>query len=69
MPRHRQSTSFGRIYGGIKPWVTDKGVEVWMWRKGRRVRFLTAAGRQIGPEQYNVAPAIAYAYHHGWREP
>ncbi len=37
-----------------------------MWRKGQRVRFYTPNGRQVGPEQANVAPAVAYAMAKGW---
>ena len=56
---------WGRQYGteGIE---TPAG-RVFMYRKGQRVRFYTSEGEQIGPEQSNVAPAIAYALTHGWR--
>jgi len=39
---------------------------VWMFRKGQRVRFYNDDGLQIGPEQFNVAPAVAYAISNGW---
>jgi hypothetical protein len=38
-----------------------------MYRKGQRVRFYDERGRQVGPEQSNVAPAVAYAQSQGWR--
>lgn len=61
---------FGSIYGGSAPaYVTTDGVEVWMWRKGQKVRFYTADGTQVGPEQPNVAPAVAYALSNGWTDP
>lgn len=62
---------FGSIYGDpSKPsFITDSGVEVWMWRKGQRVRFFTADGAQIGPEQANVCPAICAAFAAGWSDP
>lgn len=60
--------NFGSVYGGADPsYITDKGVPVWMWRKRQAVRFYDADGRQHGPEQRNVAPAVAYAIHYGWR--
>lgn len=63
--------NFGTVYGDPKTpsYITDKGVPVWMWRKGQKVRFFTADGEQIGPEQSNVAPAIAAAAAAGWRDP
>lgn len=58
--------AFGKPYGGEAR--TKSGVRVHMYRNGRnRVRWYTYSGRQIGPEQSNVAPAIAYAVAHGWR--
>lgn len=49
---------YGRMYGGDRPWITDTGLQVWMWRKGQKVRFLTATGKQIGPTHANVYPAM-----------
>ena len=57
---------FGVPYARGFDWLTPEGVLVEMWRKGQRVRFFDADCKQHGPEQYNVAPAIAYAYAHGW---
>lgn len=45
---------------------TDAGEVVTMYRRGQHVRFYTADGRQVGPEQSNVAPAVAYTMAHGW---
>jgi hypothetical protein len=60
--------NFGSIYGGADPsYITDAGVPVWMWRKRQAVRFYDAEGKQHGPEQSNVAPAMAYARYKGWR--
>ena len=39
---------------------------VWMFRKGQRVRFFDRHGDQVGPEQSNVAPAIAYSMRERW---
>lgn len=39
-----------------------------MWRKGQRVRFYTNSGEQIGPQQSNVGPAVAYALASGWSD-
>lgn len=63
--------NFGTIYGDetTPAYVTTEGQEVWMWRKGQRVRFLTAGGDQVGPEQANVVPAICYAAYMGWIDP
>jgi len=47
---------------------TDRGLIVTMYRKRQKVRFFTEAGRQIGPEQANVGPGIAYAMVHGWQD-
>ncbi len=53
-------------YSG-RPWTTPRGRVVWIYRKGQRVRFFDAAGRQVGPEQSNVAPGVSYAHYKGWR--
>jgi predicted kinase len=64
---------WGEIYaprpGGVPDYFTDNGIAVWMFRRGQRVRFFDSAGNQVGPEQGNVAPAMAYATHEGWRAP
>jgi len=57
---------WGRIWGSSRPIITDTGLEVLIYRKGQRVRFYTLGGEQVGPEQANVAPAVAYAMAHGW---
>jgi len=49
-------------------YVTDRGIKVTMLRRRQRVRFYTDKGRQIGPEQANVVPAIAYTMAHKWEE-
>ena len=64
--------TFGAIYGDPTAgpqYITDGGVTVWMWRKGQRVRFLTAEGDQVGPEHRNVFPAICAASAAGWIDP
>jgi hypothetical protein len=55
--------TFGTRYGS--PWRAGSRV-VWMFRKGQRVRFFTAAGVEVGEEQRNVAPAVAYMNAQGW---
>lgn len=66
----KPSPRFGKLYGGELPsyWVptVGEGGPVWMWRKGQRVRFHDHKGIQVGPEQANVAPAVAYAMSRGW---
>ena len=58
---------FGRAYGGSPAYITGDGVAVTMYRNGRnKVRFYTTDGQQIGPEQSNVAPAVAFAIAQGW---
>ena len=39
-----------------------------MFRKGQRVRWYDRNARQVGPEQYNVAPSLAYALSHRWTD-
>lgn len=55
---------WGRPYGGSAFLMPD-GL-VWMFRKGQRVRFYDVHADQLGPEQANVAPAMAYAHSQGW---
>lgn len=57
---------FGRPYGH-NPMVTDTGIEVWMWRKGQKVRFFDCNGQQVGPEHANVVPALLSVWKRGWR--
>jgi hypothetical protein len=40
-----------------------------MHRKRQAVRFYDAKGEQVGPEQTNVAPAVASAIDAGWHSP
>ena len=57
------SERWGESWGFL---VTPRGRRVEMQRKGQRVRFFDDRGRQVGPEQSNVAPALAYARSLGW---
>ena len=50
---------------GDAPIKTPQG-DVFMFRRYQRVRFYNEYAEQVGPEQSNVAPAIAYAMHMGW---
>ena len=62
---------WGRIYGSTDnpDFFTPDG-PVNMFRKGQRVRFYNDKGEQIGPEQANIAPAVAYGLTHpDWRAP
>lgn len=62
--------NFGRIYGDAScpSYITPEG-PVWMYRKGQKVRFFTAEGVQVGPEQNNVGPAVVAAAAAGWIDP
>lgn len=62
----RIEPGWGKPYGGDEPWITPRGGQRWMYRKGQRVRFFDSRGRQVGPEQSNVVPAIAAAFSMGW---
>lgn len=57
------NVTFGARYG--RPWKTGSRV-LWMFRRGQRVRWFTAGGVQVGPEQRNVVPAVCYANSQGW---
>lgn len=61
------SPGWGQPYGSptAPAYWTDEG-PIWMFRKGQRVRFYDEDGGQVGPEQANVAPAVAYAHSRGW---
>lgn len=69
LPEHlHRHFLWGDPYGGDSPsYTTREGVPVRMRRKGQRVRFFDPRGLQVGPEQPNVAPAVAYAMSQGWR--
>jgi hypothetical protein len=55
--------------GDAPSYVTDQGVEVWMYRKGKKVRFFDRVANQVGPEHANVLPAMAWALANGWLTP
>lgn len=57
---------WGEHYAGTTPDYRTPQGPVWMFRRGQRVRFYAADGTQVGPEQPNVAPAVAYAFSQGW---
>jgi hypothetical protein len=57
---------WGERYSGPCPAYQSPEGPVWMFRKGQRVCFYNDDGLQVGPEQSNVAPAVAYAISHGW---
>jgi len=59
---------WGEVYGGSAQFHDSRGRVVWMCRRGQKVRFYRSSGRQVGPEQSNVAPAIAWALKQGWRD-
>lgn len=57
----------------MTPWGSEwgryrlpDGRVVSMQRRTIRVRFFDEAGKQVGPELPNVAPAIAYAASQSW---
>ena len=57
---------FGAPYGS--PMVRPDGSLVYMRRHRQRVRWFAMFGWQVGPEQRNVAPALAYALSLGWKD-
>lgn len=57
--------AWGKPYG--LPYHSPEG-ELKMHRKGQKVRFFNKAGQQVGPEQANVAPAVAYAMSQNWKD-
>jgi hypothetical protein len=66
----RTDPKWGHTYGDDRPaFVTPEGVELWMQRKGQRVRFYDADGVQHGPEHANVYPATVAAFAAGYRDP
>jgi hypothetical protein len=58
----------GKPYSGLVD-VNADGQRITMYRGPRQAcRFYDAdTGEQVGPEQSNVAPAIAWAMAHGFR--
>ena len=56
--------SWGQPYGGVVQMTN--GSWATLYRKGQRCRWYSE-GKQIGPEQGNVAPAMAWAMSQGWR--
>ncbi len=63
---HKPKKQWGQRYGD-DPYRIADGRMVWMHRKGQKVRFYTADGDQVGPEQSNVAPAVAFARNQNWK--
>lgn len=59
--------TWGKPYG-IPLWRRSDGLRVTMRRCRIACRFYDDAGRQVGPEQSNVAPAIAWALSHGYTD-
>lgn len=59
---------FGRPYGE-EPMVNNRGRQIFMHRRGQKVRFYDRNGRQVGPEHRNVAPAMAWAHASGYYSP
>jgi|GEM_PF-2153219 len=67
LPLLPDSVPWGTIYG--LPYDLPDGRRVWLCRgKYNRVRFYTDDGEQVGPEQSNVVPAVAFAIAQGWRQ-
>jgi len=60
-----RDVDFGSLYG--RPYQAGARI-LWMFRRGQRVRFFTAGVVQVGEEQRNVAPAVAYAISKGWMQ-
>lgn len=70
----RQLPTFGTLYalygaGEDPSYVNEVGGEVWMYRRGQKVKFFDRAGNQVGPEHANVLPATMWAFANGWANP
>ena len=68
----RQVPGFGRQYdlhgrGDDCAYTNDEGGELWMYRRGRKIRFFDGAANQVGPEHDNIVPAIVWAFSNGWK--
>jgi len=61
------TVTWGRPYGACCK-VRRGRVPIYLYRKGQRCRWYSAKGRQIGPEQANAAPALAWAYVNHYRD-
>lgn len=59
------AVTWGRPYGD-DPAVNSHGRKIYMFRKGQKVRWYDSYGDQVGPEQANVAPALAWSYSKGY---
>ncbi len=68
MPKKTFTAPWGEIYGGQAQYRTRRGAIRWMCRKGQKVRFYSDDSSQVGPEQPNVAAAVAWALKQGWRD-
>lgn len=55
-----------QAYGRI-PYHRGSEAPIFLWRSGQRCQWRTEAGADIGPEQSNVAPAVAWALANGYR--
>lgn len=67
-PLTEAAVTWGKEYAAGSYFLTPDQKKVRMFRKGTRVRFYTDGGEQVGPEQANVGPAVAYALAHGWKD-
>jgi hypothetical protein len=67
----RQLPNFGELFGSTDgpSYITERGTEVWMYRRGHKVRFYDRAANQIGPEHSNVYPATVWVFQQGWYSP
>lgn len=60
--------TWGEPYAKGTGYITDDGRYVEIHRgKHNRTRFYDTDGNQVGPEQLNVAPAVAYAISMNWK--
>jgi hypothetical protein len=66
----RVNPRWGENYGSERAaYHTSHDGSVWMHRKGQKVRFFDATGKQVGPEHRNVYPAMIWAAAAGWIDP
>lgn len=42
---------------------------IYLWRKGQKCQWRTSDGTDVGPQQSNVAPALAWAHANGYHDP
>jgi hypothetical protein len=68
----RKQPTFGAVYGlygdgaETPTYTNEVGGQLWMYRRGQRIRFFDRSGSQVGPEHPSAVPATIWAFAHGW---